>query len=104
MPTAVITGVSGQDGSYLAEFLVARDYRVIGTTRNATRALQGPFGAALRGVELLELDAPEMWLAKLVEHARADEVYHLGGPSRVSDSWSDPAGTRLATVLQTSTL
>jgi GDPmannose 4,6-dehydratase len=104
MPTALITGVSGQDGSYLAEFLVARDYRVIGTTRNAARAVQGPFGAALRGVELLELESPEMWLAKLVEHAKADEVYHLGGPSRVSDSWTDPEGTRLATVLQTSVL
>jgi GDPmannose 4,6-dehydratase len=104
MPTALITGVSGQDGSYLAEFLVDRDYRVIGTTRNAARALKGPFAAALRGVELLELESPELWLAKLVQHARPDEVYHLGGPSRVSESWADPEGTHAATVLSTSAI
>ena len=104
MPTALITGVSGQDGSYLAEFLIARDYRVIGTTRDEARARSSPYAHALKGVELLELETPEIHLADLVHHAKPDEVYHLGGPTRISSSWDDPSGTRLHTVLAASEL
>lgn len=104
MPTALITGVSGQDGSYLAEHLIARDYRVIGTTRDEARALATPYAQALKGVELLELETPELHLADLVRHVKPDEVYHLGGPTRISTSWDDPEGTRQATVLSTSEL
>jgi len=100
MPTALITGVSGQDGSYLAEFLLGQEYHVIGTTRDARRALYLPWARALAGVDLVELpDAQDV--ADLVRSRKPDEVYHLGGPSKVSTSWDDPAGTEQGIVLFT---
>ena len=78
MPTALITGVAGQDGSYLAEFLLQRDYRVVGTTRDARRTLELPYARALAGVELLEGDGSrvEDW-TEILRRERPDEVYHL---------------------------
>ena len=100
MPTALITGVSGQDGSYLAEFLLGQEYEVIGTTRDARRALYLPWARALVGVDLVELpDSQDV--ADLVRSRKPDEVYHLGGPSKVSTSWEDPAGTEQGIVLFT---
>ena len=104
MPTALITGVSGQDGSYLAEFLRARDYRVIGTTRDVRRALDSRYATALLGVELHELPADGDALVELARREKPDEVYHLAAPSSVAASWKDPAGTRSAIVLPTAAL
>ena len=105
MPTALITGVAGQDGSYLAEFLLQKDYHVVGTTRDARRALELPYARALAGVELLEGDGSrvEDW-TEILRRERPDEVYHLAGPSRVSTSFQDPAGTELGVSLPTFTL
>jgi len=100
MPTALITGVSGQDGSYLAEFLLGQEYHVIGTTRDARRALYLPWARALAGVDLVELPTAQD-VADLVRSRKPDEVYHLGGPSKVSTSWDDPAGTEQGIVLFT---
>ena len=52
--TALITVVGGQDGSYLAEFLRSKGYRVVGTTRDAAAALRRPYGHVLWDVELFE--------------------------------------------------
>lgn len=104
MPTALITGVSGQDGSYLAEFLVARDYRVIGTTRDMQRALSSPFAAALVGVELHQVASDGEALVELARREKPDEVYHLAAPSSVAASWKDPATTQAGIVLPTATL
>lgn len=103
MPTALITGVAGQDGSYLAELLVAKGYRVIGTTRNVRRALELPHASALAAVDLVEgsVDASPGFLQGLIRRERPDEVYHLGGPSRVSASWESPAETTIDIVLPT---
>jgi GDPmannose 4,6-dehydratase len=106
MPTALITGVAGQDGSYLAEFLVGRGYHVLGTTRDVRRALGQPFAIALAGVDLVEAGpatGPET-VSDLVRRNKPDEVYHLGGPSSVSASWADPAGTERGIVLSTALL
>jgi GDPmannose 4,6-dehydratase len=101
MPTALITGIAGQDGSYLAEFLVSKDYEVIGTTRNARRALELPYARAFAGVDLVEVTgnpaSPEV--GALIDSRRPDEIYHLGGPSSVSRSWADPAETMAGIVL-----
>jgi GDPmannose 4,6-dehydratase len=98
MPTALITGVAGQDGSYLAEFLLSRGYRVIGLTRDAGAARARPYGYALREVELVEgaLLDDAVRLADVFWRFRPDEIYHLAGPSRVATSWEDPAGTQAA--------
>jgi GDPmannose 4,6-dehydratase len=101
MPTALITGVTGQDGSYLAEFLLSKDYDVIGTTRDVRRALELPHARAFAGVDLVEV-APDPMVADLlalIEQRKPDEIYHLGGPSRVSSSWNDPEGTMVDIVL-----
>jgi len=102
MPTALITGVSGQDGSYLAELLVEKGYRVIGTTRDPATALRSPYRAAFTGVDLLEdaLDSRAS-LGGLLARFQPDEIYHLAGPSRVGASWQDPAATLLGIVMPT---
>ena len=102
MKTALITGVSGQDGSYLAEFLLSTGYRVIGTTRDPVRAMSLPYAAAFRGVELVAnaLDSRPS-LGDLLARTKPDEIYHLAGPSRISSSWKDPAGAVLGIVMPT---
>jgi GDPmannose 4,6-dehydratase len=101
MSTAFITGVSGQDGSYLAEFLLAKGYRVIGLTRDARRALEGPQARALAGVDLVQgtLESRPTLFQDLIRDERPDEVYHLGGPSRVASSWEHPAETEFDIVM-----
>lgn len=103
MPTALITGVAGQDGSYLAEFLIGMGYRVIGTTRNVRRALELPHARALAAVDLVEgsVEGSPGLLQGIIQRERPDEVYHLGGPSRVSASWDSPAETTVDIVLPT---
>lgn len=91
---ALITGISGQDGSFLAELLLERGYAVTGLTR---RVAGQPLGASehLRGrIELIEgdLERPAE-LSEAVRGLRPDELYHLAAPSFVPDSWRDPAAT-----------
>jgi GDPmannose 4,6-dehydratase len=90
MSTALITGVTGQDGSYLAELLLGKGYRVFGTTRSEKR--QSPFlpdGLQLRQLDLQNYEAVE----RLMRELAPDEVYHLAGQSSVGMSYRDPAGT-----------
>ena len=95
MPTALVTGVSGQDGTYLAELLVAKGYRVVGTTRDAARARASEHTGALRGVDLVETDGRSLpALLDLLRQTQPGEVYHLAAPSRVSDSFADPDGAK----------
>ncbi|HEX9562395.1 MAG TPA: GDP-mannose 4,6-dehydratase [Gemmatimonadaceae bacterium] len=105
MPTALITGVSGQDGTYLSELLVSKGYRVVGLTRDVAAARSGRFAGSMEGVELLEshlASVPDT--IELLNGVRPDEVYHLAGPSRVSASWDDPAGTVAGIVTTTAVL
>jgi GDPmannose 4,6-dehydratase len=102
MKTALITGVSGQDGSYLAELLIAKGYRVIGTSRDPDKAMSLPYAAAFRGVELVAnaLDSRPS-LEELLARTKPDEIYHLAGPSRIGSSWKDPSGAMLGIVTPT---
>jgi GDPmannose 4,6-dehydratase len=102
MKTALITGVSGQDGSYLAELLIGKGYRVIGTSRDPEKAMSLPHAAAFRGVELVAsaLDSRPS-LGELLERTKPDEIYHLAGPSRIGASWQDPSGAVLGIVMPT---
>lgn len=103
MPTALITGVGGQDGSYLAEFLLSKDYRVIGTTRDATRTRELPYARALAGIELVvgDINGESNPVFDVIRQERPDEIYHLAGPSSVGDSWKDPVATQTAIALST---
>ncbi len=105
MTTALITGVTGQDGSYLAEFLRGRGYRVVGSTRDSVRALRLPHAAALTDVEMVADPLVTLTAAKnLLEEIRPDEVYHFAAPSRIPDSWADPEATRKAILGATAIL
>jgi GDPmannose 4,6-dehydratase len=102
---ALVTGLTGQDGSFLAELLLENDYQVTGLVR---RPPGEPLGCAehLRErVALLRgdlLDPPSLVAA--VIDARPDELYHLASPSFVPASWNDPALTIRAITGSTATL
>jgi GDPmannose 4,6-dehydratase len=95
---ALITGVTGQDGWYLAELLLARDYEVVGMVRNGGEPL--PPGVSAVTADLLDPPA----LRAAVESTRPDELYHLAAPTFVPDSWEDPTETLAAIAGGTATL
>ena len=100
-PTALITGLTGQDGSFLAELLLEKGYRVIGLVRDQ-RVVSGEVALGssehLRGqLELLRGDLLEPdTLRAAVEHADASEIYHLAAPSFIPASWERPGETMRA--------
>jgi len=102
---ALITGIAGQDGSYLAELLVGEGYDVTGMVRPpADRSL--PNLAAVRdAVSLVEGDLLDpASLRGAVEAARPSELYHLAAPSFVPASWDDPAEVVAAIAGATATV
>jgi GDPmannose 4,6-dehydratase len=94
--TALITGVTGQDGAYLAALLVAKNYRVIGASRRAS-TLNLPRLAALdvvKDIELCTLDVLDPTnVARTIEEFAPDEIYNLGGQSSVQASFQQPIYT-----------
>lgn len=105
-PSALITGLTGQDGSFLAELLLAKGYRVIGLVRGD--AAERGLGSAehLRGkVELLSGDVLDpLAFREAIERAGASEIYHLAAPSFVPASWEKPGETLAAIAGSTATL
>ncbi|MFN8574590.1 MAG: GDP-mannose 4,6-dehydratase [Gemmatimonadaceae bacterium] len=94
MKSALITGVSGQDGSYLAEHLLALGYRVTGTVHAAHDQRPAYFTRLAGQIELAELDVRDRpSVSALVRRIAPTEVYHLAAQSRVGASWDDPVGT-----------
>ncbi len=93
MKRALITGIGGQDGSYLAELLLERGYEVAGMVRPG--AVEYSNLEAVRGrIELLEADLlGQRSLATALEAARPGEVYNLAAPSFVPASWERPVET-----------
>ena len=104
MLRALITGVGGQDGSLLAELLLAEGYDVVGTVSSLARPAANL--ESLRGeVELLELDLEDqVAVARLIESSRPREIYNLASTSYVPRSWDDPAGVARASVVSVSAL
>lgn len=91
--TALVTGVSGQDGTYLAERLRRDGLEVHGTVRPGDPALTGQ-RSLLEGVELHELDVRDgAGVHHLVTELAPAELYHLAGQSSVAQSWEDPDET-----------
>ena len=92
MKTALITGVVGQDGAYLAQHLLAAGYRVVGTMP----PLEAPAGfidSYLEGVDLRIIDlADEQPMRALLTAERPDEIYNLASISSVAASWRAPVG------------
>jgi GDPmannose 4,6-dehydratase len=92
--TALITGLTGQDGSFLAELLLAKGYRVAGLVRDEQAPSLG-CSEHLRGrVELVQGDLLEpSTLREAIERVDAGEIYHLAAPSFVPASWQRPGET-----------
>lgn len=101
MKSALITGITGQDGSYLAEFLLEKDYRVYGLQRRSSTISTERVEHLLEGgVELIPGDLiDENSLIKALEVTKPDEVYNLGAQSFVPTSWNQPILTGEVTAL-----
>jgi GDPmannose 4,6-dehydratase len=96
-PTALITGLTGQDGSFLAELLLAKGYRVAGLVRDERASSLGCSEHLREQVELIggDLLAPAT-LRAAIERSGAGEIYHLAAPSFVPASWERPGETMRA--------
>ena len=89
--TAVITGITGQDGSYLAEFLLDKGYRVVGVVRRSSAPNLSRIEHLLDRVELRPADLlDQLSLVRLVDEVRPDELYNLAAMSFVPASWDTP--------------
>jgi len=94
MATALITGVTGQDGSYLAEWLLGRGYRVVGMVRRASTENFERIAHLRDRLELRQADLlDQLSLIDLLRIVRPDEIYNLAAQSFVPTSWSQPVLT-----------
>jgi GDPmannose 4,6-dehydratase len=94
MPTALITGITGQDGSYLAELLLAKDYRVVGVVRRSSTTPYERIAHLVDQVELLSADLLDQHsLVDALAACSPDEVYNLAAQSFVQTSWNQPVLT-----------
>ncbi len=100
MSTALITGITGQDGSYLAELLLAKGYRVIGVARRSSTVNTERIKHILDDIMVVQGDLQDQGsLLSLLEEHKPDEVYNLAAQSFVPTSWSQPALTGDVTAL-----
>lgn len=93
MTTTLITGISGQDGSYLAELMLAKDYRVIGTTRDVQKSEQS-LPLSLRGkVELVRWDMlDQRGITDILSQYQPTELYNFASYSSGSGMFDNPVG------------
>lgn len=98
--TALITGITGQDGSYLAELLLEKDYRVVGMTRRTSTEVHERIEHLVDRVEIVSGDLLDQGsMAILIADVRPDEVYNLAAQSFVPTSWNQPVLTGEFTAL-----
>jgi GDPmannose 4,6-dehydratase len=96
MKTALITGITGQDGAYLSKYLINKNYKVIGITRNVQSGnLNGlSFLEVINDVELVEANVFDLSnIIRLLEKFKPDEFYNLAAQSSVGLSFEQPIGT-----------
>lgn len=100
MPTAIITGITGQDGSYLAELLLQKGYRVIGVARRSSTVNYERIDHLLDDITVVQGDLQDQGsLLALLEEYEPDEVYNLAAQSFVPTSWNQPALTGDVTAI-----
>jgi GDPmannose 4,6-dehydratase len=102
MKTALVTGITGQDGSYLAEYLVEQGYKVFGLVRRTSWRNPGVDRVAYLGdrVDLLNGDLLDQnSLINAIAESRPDEIYNLAAQSFVPASFSQPVLTGEFTAL-----
>lgn len=94
MKSSLITGITGQDGSYLAELLLSKGYRVYGLVRRKSELSYGNAEHLKDKVDFIDGDmADGPSLIRAMQISRADEVYNLAAQSFVAASWSQPVYT-----------
>ncbi len=100
MPTALITGITGQDGSYLAELLLSKGYRVVGMARRASTVTYERIQHLLDDIVVIQGDLTDQGsLLSMFEEYEPTEVYNLAAQSFVPTSWNQPALTGDVTAL-----
>ena len=100
MPTALITGITGQDGSYLAELLLAKGYEVVGVVRRTSHDSYERIGHLLDRLSILPADLLDQHsLTSVIRDVRPDEIYNLAAQSFVPTSWTQPVLTGEFTAL-----
>ena len=98
--TALITGITGQDGSYLAEYLLAKGYRVVGVVRRSSTTPYERIAHLVDRIELVSADLLDQTsLTDVVHAAQPDEIYNLAAQSFVQTSWNQPVLTGEFTAL-----
>ncbi|MDN4523623.1 GDP-mannose 4,6-dehydratase [Fictibacillus fluitans] len=100
MKTALITGVTGQDGSYLAELLLKKGYKVAGLKRRTSTENDTNIKRIKNEIEWFSGDLSDLAsLTEAVKTSKPDEVYNLAAQSFVADSWEQPVFTGQVTGL-----
>jgi GDPmannose 4,6-dehydratase len=94
MPTALITGITGQDGSYLAELLLEKGYRVVGMVRRSSLEKFERIDHLRDKIEICQADLlDQLSIIRVVEQIGPDEIYNLAAQSFVPTSWDQPVLT-----------
>ncbi|NMF85916.1 GDP-mannose 4,6-dehydratase [Nodosilinea sp. P-1105] len=102
---ALITGLTGQDGSYLAEFLLAQGYQVCGMVRRSSSSSFDRISHFSNQIEVISGDLLDQFsLIDAIEQTQPDEIYNLASQSYVPLSWTQPALTAEYTALGVSRL
>ena len=100
MKKALITGITGQDGSYLAELLLAKGYQVTGIVRRASTETLDRIAHFKDQISLRQADLLDQFsLVKLLDEVQPDEIYNLAAMSFVPTSWNQPVLTGEFTAL-----
>ncbi|MEO8139925.1 MAG: GDP-mannose 4,6-dehydratase [Gemmatimonadota bacterium] len=100
MPRALITGITGQDGSYLAELLLAKGYEVVGVVRRTSHHSYERIEHLLERIQILPADLLDQHsLTMVIKETEPDEVYNLAAQSYVPTSWTQPVLTGEFTAL-----
>jgi GDPmannose 4,6-dehydratase len=98
--TALITGITGQDGSYLAELLLEKEYRVVGMTRRTSTDVHERIGHLGDRIEIVSGDLlDQSSMTQIVAEILPDEIYNLAAQSFVPTSWAQPVLTGEFTAL-----
>jgi GDP-mannose 4,6-dehydratase len=99
-PTALVTGITGQDGSYLAELLLDEGYRVVGMTRRSSTVTNERIAHLADRIELIQGDLlDQASIVEALRDTRPAEVYNLAAQSFVPTSWNQPVLTGEFTAL-----
>jgi GDPmannose 4,6-dehydratase len=100
VPRALITGITGQDGSYLAELLLSKGYEVVGVVRRTSHHSYERIEHLLARIEVVAADLLDQHsLTVVLQDTQPDEVYNLAAQSYVPTSWSQPVLTGEFTAL-----